>query len=126
MKPERSTVSVCPLSGVPEHPTAAISSLPGYLMESQTRLTLRVLSVEVPVELAPCNAVVREIVDEMQTLAGSDEAQELAAQLMEFVRFHAMRASIELARTRFNDHAPLLRLHRYEGARELLLALLEP
>jgi ribonucleoside-diphosphate reductase alpha chain len=31
---------------------------------------------------------------------GSDEAQELAAQVMEFIRYHAMRASIELARER--------------------------
>ncbi len=31
---------------------------------------------------------------------GSDEAQELAAQIMEFVRYHAMRASIDLARSR--------------------------
>ncbi len=31
---------------------------------------------------------------------GTDEAQELAAQVMEFVRFHAMRSSIELARDR--------------------------
>ena len=31
---------------------------------------------------------------------GSDEAQELAAQVMEFIRYHAMRASVELARER--------------------------
>ncbi|RMF29378.1 MAG: adenosylcobalamin-dependent ribonucleoside-diphosphate reductase [Chloroflexi bacterium] len=31
---------------------------------------------------------------------GSEEAQEFAAQVMEFVRYHAMRASIELARRR--------------------------
>ncbi len=31
---------------------------------------------------------------------GSDEAQELAAQVMEFIRYHVMRASIELARER--------------------------
>ena len=31
---------------------------------------------------------------------GSDEAQELAAQVIEFIRYHAMRASIELARER--------------------------
>lgn len=31
---------------------------------------------------------------------GSEEAQEFAAQVMEFVRFHAMKTSIELARTR--------------------------
>jgi len=31
---------------------------------------------------------------------GSEEAQEFAAQMMEFVRFHAMKTSIELARTR--------------------------
>jgi len=31
---------------------------------------------------------------------GSDEAQELAAQVMEFIRYHAMRTSIELARER--------------------------
>jgi ribonucleoside-diphosphate reductase alpha chain len=31
---------------------------------------------------------------------GSDEAQELGAQIMEFVRYHAMRVSIDLARTR--------------------------
>ncbi len=31
---------------------------------------------------------------------GSDEAQELAAQVMEFIRYHAMHASIELARER--------------------------
>ncbi len=31
---------------------------------------------------------------------GSDDAQELAAQVMEFIRFHAMRTSIELARKR--------------------------
>jgi ribonucleoside-diphosphate reductase alpha chain len=31
---------------------------------------------------------------------GSDEAQELAAQVMEFIRYNAMRASIELARER--------------------------
>ena len=31
---------------------------------------------------------------------GSDEGQELAAQVMEFIRYHAMRASIELARER--------------------------
>lgn len=31
---------------------------------------------------------------------GSPEAQELAAQLMEFIRYHAMLASIDLARTR--------------------------
>jgi ribonucleoside-diphosphate reductase alpha chain len=31
---------------------------------------------------------------------GSDEAQELAAQVMEFIRYHAMRTSIELARQR--------------------------
>nr|HID14660.1 adenosylcobalamin-dependent ribonucleoside-diphosphate reductase [Anaerolineae bacterium] len=31
---------------------------------------------------------------------GSDDAQELAAQVMEFIRYHAMRASIELARER--------------------------
>ncbi|HET91734.1 MAG TPA: adenosylcobalamin-dependent ribonucleoside-diphosphate reductase [Chloroflexi bacterium] len=31
---------------------------------------------------------------------GSDEAQELAAQVTEFVRYHAMRASMELARER--------------------------
>jgi ribonucleoside-diphosphate reductase alpha chain len=31
---------------------------------------------------------------------GSEEAQELAGQIMEFVRYHAMRVSIDLARTR--------------------------
>jgi len=31
---------------------------------------------------------------------GSDEGQELAAQVIEFIRYHAMRASIELARER--------------------------
>lgn len=31
---------------------------------------------------------------------GSSEGQELAAQVMEFIRYHAMRASIDLARTR--------------------------
>jgi len=31
---------------------------------------------------------------------GSEEAQEFAAQVMEFVRFHAMKTSIDLARTR--------------------------
>lgn len=31
---------------------------------------------------------------------GSEEAQELAAQVMEFIRYHAMRASVELARLR--------------------------
>jgi ribonucleoside-diphosphate reductase alpha chain len=31
---------------------------------------------------------------------GSDEAQELAAQVMEFIRYHAMRTSVELARER--------------------------
>ena len=31
---------------------------------------------------------------------GSDEAQEFAAQVMEFVRFHSMKTSIDLARTR--------------------------
>jgi ribonucleoside-diphosphate reductase alpha chain len=31
---------------------------------------------------------------------GSEEAQELAAQVMEFIRFHAMHTSVELARTR--------------------------
>jgi ribonucleoside-diphosphate reductase alpha chain len=31
---------------------------------------------------------------------GSDEAQELAAQVIEFIRYHAMRTSIELARKR--------------------------
>ncbi len=31
---------------------------------------------------------------------GGEEAQELAAQVMEFIRYHAMRASIELARER--------------------------
>jgi ribonucleoside-diphosphate reductase alpha chain len=31
---------------------------------------------------------------------GSDEGQELAAQVMEFIRYHAMRASVELARER--------------------------
>lgn len=31
---------------------------------------------------------------------GSEEAQELAAQIMEFIRYHAMRASVDLARER--------------------------
>jgi ribonucleoside-diphosphate reductase alpha chain len=36
----------------------------------------------------------------LQVRYGSDEAQELAAQVLEFIRYHAMRASVELARER--------------------------
>ncbi|RLC66037.1 MAG: ribonucleoside reductase class II [Chloroflexi bacterium] len=41
-----------------------------------------------------------DILYHLRVRYGSDEAQELAAQVMEFIRYHAMRTSIELARER--------------------------
>ncbi|MFQ6100595.1 MAG: adenosylcobalamin-dependent ribonucleoside-diphosphate reductase [Anaerolineae bacterium] len=41
-----------------------------------------------------------DVMYHLQVRYGSDEAQELSAQVMEFIRYHAMRTSIELARER--------------------------
>ncbi|MBU0704931.1 MAG: adenosylcobalamin-dependent ribonucleoside-diphosphate reductase, partial [Chloroflexi bacterium] len=41
-----------------------------------------------------------DLLYQLRVRYGSDEGQELAAQVIEFIRYHAMRASIELARER--------------------------
>jgi ribonucleoside-diphosphate reductase alpha chain len=41
-----------------------------------------------------------DLLAKMRVRYGSEEGQELAAQVMEFIRYHSMRASVELARER--------------------------